>query len=202
MATDGGRVLLVADLHVARCELVQWLEPRFGTVASAADVGEACAWIHGGVLLDLAIVQLQTSDEHRSVMRQLASQRPAVPVIVLSVDDDGALGAMRDGGCRVVRHGDGFELLAAHVERAAPARFAAAVAHVAEGLSPTEARLLFSFAQGARAADVAAELGITTATVQTHRRSMRHKLGAAPDEVLARLRRAYPLLGGSGVALR
>lgn len=125
-----------------------------------------------------------------------------MPVIVLSADDVGALGAMRDGGCRVVRQGDGLDMLAAHVERAAPARFAAALAHAAGGLSPTEARVLFSLAQGARAADVAAELGISTATVQTYRRSMRHKLGAGPDEVLARLRKAYPLLGANGVAWR
>ena len=197
---DAGRALVVANDARVRASLARWVEPRHGLAAPAADIDDACVWIHSDWLLDLAILKLGRDGDNSAVVRQLSSQRPVVPIIVLSDGDTHALLALTEvAAVRVVPHGDDFEMLAAHVQRAGAARFAAAVAHVATRLSPTEARILCAFAQGARAADVAADLHIRSATVQTHRANIRLKLGAPLEAVLARLRKTYPLVATDGI---
>lgn len=196
LAVDGGYVLLVDDLVDIRRSLSRQIEPRYGRVAGAANVREACDWIYGRELIDLAVVDIDLGSEHGSeVMRHLQSERPAVPIIVLSALDDRRIREVAESfQARSARKDSGFEVLAGHIRQAGPARFGAAVAFVAARLSPGEARVFYAYAQGARAGDVLAQLNISMTALQTRRTSIRAKLGTTPDDVLARLRRRYPLV--------
>lgn len=187
---------MVDDLVEIRRSLSRQIEPRYGRVAAAGNVRDACDWIYGSELIDLAVVDIDLGGEHGSeVMRHLRSERPAVPIIVLSALDDRRIREVAESfQARSARKDAGFEVLAGHIRRAGPARFAAAVAFVAARLSPGEAQVFYAYAQGARSGDVIAQLDISMTALQTRRASIRAKLGTTPDDVLARLRRAYPLV--------
>ena len=129
------------------------------------------------------------------VARQLHKENPKIKVLALSAYLDkrfvhemlkaGAMGyvtktaALTDlpRAIRAVASGQNFlsaEITAAVVGELAPP--SAAAAPPLSALSPREREVLRLVADGVRTAEIARRLGITEATIEVHRRNVKHKL--------------------------
>ncbi len=195
------RILVVDDHPLMREGLLQLLsgETDFTVCGEADGAASALAAVErlapDMVVLDLTLGR----DDGMEVVRQLREQHPAVRILVLSMHDEmlyaerliamGAHGYVMKqekaevllGALRKVAAGEHF-LSAAVGSRlfgklARQRERSVVRAGAADRLTEREHAVLRAVARGLGTQEIAAELGMSAKTVDSHRRNMREKLG-------------------------
>lgn len=193
-------LLLVEDDHRFAQVVATVLAPRF-EVRSTALARVAVEWLTGGLEVAVAVVDLGLPDaDGVDLLRALRSLRPALPVIVLTVDDTSqrVLAALDAGAAGYVLKEHVVRELASaadaalageswlspraashvvHARRAAPLTEASDTAPVL--LTNVERRVLDELARGLSYAQIGLVLDISVNTVRSRIRTLFDKLGAA-----------------------
>lgn len=176
--------------------------PGFQVVGEAASGREAVE-VAGRMQPDVVVLDISMPEgSGLEVLEELRRRAPAARVLVLSVHDDteyvlqsvraGAAGYLRKDttpdnlrmAVRAIAAGNGWfspevarHLSAAIRDDTAPAPAVATVPAEAELLTAREREVLVCVARGLTNKQAAAELGISTRTVETHRDNLMRKLG-------------------------
>jgi DNA-binding NarL/FixJ family response regulator len=187
--------LLVADDHeVVRSGLVQLLKQRPGlrVVAEGATAAETLARAQEPDI-DLVLLDLNMPGARGvSLIETLRQLRAALPIVVLSMHDDGQVvsRALRAGANAYVTKGSSFAVLAEAIDRAAgggrfidPAVVERVVFDQAnmpvplhETLSARERQVLNLILEGVRLGEIADRLHVSAKTVSTHKTRLMQKL--------------------------
>ncbi len=217
---DKIRVLIVDDHPLMREGLYELIsaEPDMTVCGDAADAAGAIAAVElqhpDVVVLDLTL----GADDGIGLVQELRTRVPDLKILVVSMHDETlyaerliALGArgyvMKQepadvfvGALRRVAHGEHhvspalatrlFGRLARH--RAQPASASAAT----DGLTDREREVLRAVARGRSTQEIAAELGMSAKTVDSHRRNIREKLGLGSAGDLVRYAVQWESSGG------
>jgi len=192
-------LLLVEDNHRFADVVFTVLAPRFA-IRSTALARTALDWLSEGLPVAIAVIDLGLPDaDGLDLLRAMRAMRPALPVIVLTVDDNNerVLAALDAGAAGYV--------LKEHVVRELPAAansvFAGenwlsprAASHVIRArrtasrtepsdavpvlLTNMERRVLDELARGLSYAQIGLSLGISINTVRSRIRTLFDKLGA------------------------
>jgi DNA-binding NarL/FixJ family response regulator len=212
------RVAMVDDHAIVRAGLRMVLEsdPDFDIVGEADSAAAAIA-LARDCNPDVILVDINLPDESGlRVAESIIRLQPGVRLLMLSVHEDqeivresvriGAHGYLRKdttpadlrAAIRAVHAGDAF--------------FSPSVAHLAEalreqpapggvtleGLTVREREVLAGIARGLQNKEIAAELGISTRTVESHRDSLMRKTGLRNVAALTRLALESGLLNQAG----
>lgn len=195
---DGLRLLIVDDHALVRAGLRARLqaEPGIGAVAEAAD-GEAALALLDAQDTDLVLADISMPGMTGIELLQSVRERhPALPVIVLSMYNhreyvtaavragargyvlkDGPLDEIVDAVCTVLAGERYFSGPVADLARTAP--------DTEVQITGREREVMLLVAHGRSNKEAAARLGISARTVETHRLSLRRKLGVdSPSELL------------------
>ena len=200
------RLLLVEDHQLVRQSLRALLEDEF-VVAEAEDaagaLAQAAAFRPEVVLLDLSL----PDRDGLTVMRLLREQDAQVKVLVLAAQASPGqvLAAARAGASGCLLKGDPVEELreAIHwalrhepgpktfylsraLEHAGLRKLLRRQLHRQAPLTPREREVLHLLGQGLQTKEIAARLGISVKTVETHRRHIQRKLGLRSRAELVR----------------
>lgn len=177
------RVLLADDHRLVRHGLALMIdaEPGMSVVAEAADGAEAVR-IALATELDLAILDVSMpllTGIHAT--RQLAEQRPALPVLLLSMHDNPRFVAQaRAAGAAgyVLKSAAHHELVAACRAVLSGAEFVSRLDGTPsdEALSPRESEVVKLIAEGHSSREIGALLHISDRTVERHRSNALDKL--------------------------
>jgi two-component system invasion response regulator UvrY len=194
-------ILIVDDYFLSRVGLRQILSGEYREVVfgEAATAAEALTQIRAQ-LWHLVILAISLPDEDGiSVLREIRSRSPNIPVLVLSSHADSyhharylKLGA----SCHVSKHCSRSDLLKAvknvlvdglHFNQSAPAgtEIPKSVG-LHTNLSNQEYRVLLAVAAGKRTGGVAVELNLSAKTVSTYKRRALNKLGITSTAELVR----------------
>lgn len=190
------RILVVDDHPVMRRGIRQILEdgPRPAQVSEAATGEDALALVRSEAW-DLVVLDLGLPDRPGlDVLRQIKADRPALPVVVLTMYDEEAYAvrALRAGAAAYLTKEGAPDELATAVEKVArggryvSASLAERLAfHVAapsdraphEALSEREFAVFCQMAEGKSLTEIGAALFVSVKTVSTHRARILQKLG-------------------------
>lgn len=194
----GLRLLIVDDHALVREGLKARLlaEPGIAAVAEAADAAQALALLDGPppdlMLTDISMRGMTGI----ALMQQVRERHPALPVIVLSMYEhrEYVIAAVRAGARGYVLKDSPLDEIVDAVQTvlAGGQHFSAGIADLARGvpdsapqITEREREVLLLVAHGRSNKDVAQRLGISVRTVETHRLSLRRKLGVeSPSEFL------------------
>lgn len=195
--------VLVADDHAVVAEgLASPLRGEFslvGTVTDGAQLVEAARRLRPDVVVtDMAMPGMSGLD----ALRRLRAERPAPRVVVLTMHADAQLAAeaFRAGASGfVVKHAAGKELVAAiHAALHGGTYLSASLtpdvlAELAEGgpatratLTPRQREVVRLIAEGRTMKEIAATLGMSPRTVETHKYQVMRALGLATTAELIR----------------
>lgn len=192
-------ILIVDDHALVREGLKARLlvEPRVARVTEAADAGEALKWLDDGPPPDLMLTDISMRGMTGiALMQQVRERLPTLPVIVLSMYEhrEYVIAAVRAGARGYVLKDSPLDEIvdAVHAVLAGSQHFSAGIADLARGvpdsapqITEREREVLLLVAHGRSNKDVAQRLGISVRTVETHRLSLRRKLGVeSPSEFL------------------
>lgn len=199
-AVERIRVLIVDDHPLMREGLRELIgaEPDMEVCGDAADAAGALASVEGSrpdvVVLDLTL----GSDDGIALVQQLRERVPELRILVVSMHDEAlyaerllALGArgyvMKQepaevfvGALRRVARGEhhvSSALATRLYGRLARHRGAPAATAPSDGLTDREREVLRAVARGQSTQEIAAQLGMSAKTVDSHRRNIREKLG-------------------------
>jgi DNA-binding NarL/FixJ family response regulator len=197
METSALRVVIVDDHAIFRSGLRALLEtePGFAVVGEASNGREAVRLAQSAapdvVVMDVRLPDLNGID----TTRQILGLRPDVKVIGLSsnTDERSVLEMMRAGAAGYVAKSSAYEELVAAVRSViknrvyysprvmkSVARETGGLAHTTDTafsrLSPREREVLQLIAEGKSTKEVAARLGVSVKTAETHRRNLMEKL--------------------------
>lgn len=211
------RILIVDDHPLMREGLYELInaEQDFAVCGDAADAAGAIAAVEAlrpdVVVLDLTL----GSDDGITLVQELRGRVPDLKILVVSMHDESlyaerllALGArgyvMKQepaevfvGALRRVAHGEH------HVSAALATRLYGRLARqrhpanaAVDGLTDREREVLRAVARGISTQEIAAELGMSAKTVDSHRRNIREKLGLASAGDLVRYAVQWESSGG------
>jgi two-component system, NarL family, response regulator NreC len=186
------RVILADDHVMFREGLALLLPPEMelvATVSNGRELLEATRRLNPDVVVaDLTMPELGGLEALRILRHEGAQAR----FVILTVHAEPALAAeaLRAGAaCYVVKHAAGEELLEALRQAAAGRTYLSplvsgdVVRRLAEGapspgdaLTPRQREVLRLLAEGRRVKEIAAELGLSVRTVETHKYEMMHLL--------------------------
>jgi len=201
-------ILLADDHQVVRQGLRALLEaePDFRVVGEAADGLEATRLVER-LHPDVAVVDLiMPGLNGMEVTRQITARVPKTRVVVLSMHANEAyvLEALRNGAAAyVLKDSSATDLVHAVREVAAGRRYLSpplseraldtyrqrakeATLDIYETLTTREREVLHLAAEGHTNAEIAARLGISPRTAETHRANLMHKLGLQTQTDLVR----------------
>jgi DNA-binding NarL/FixJ family response regulator len=213
------RVAIVDDHAIVRAGLRMVLESDPGLeVVGEADTAVGAIRLLCDTVPDVALVDINLPDESGlRVVEETRKRQPGVRLIVLSVHDDreivresvriGANGYVRKdttpadlrAAIRAVYSGDAFfsptvARSLAEALREQPSSGAVTL----EGLTVREREVLAGIARGLQNKEIAAELGISARTVESHRDSLMRKTGLRNVAALTRLALESGLLNKAG----
>jgi len=190
------RVLLVDDHPVVRHGIRQILVDRMEAVVGEADSADgAMVEIRGAdwdvVVLDIAMPRRNGFD----LLKQLRDERPALPVLVLSMHPAGqfARRAMSAGALGYLTKDSAPTELVEAIDRvrsgrpfttAASGSAAAPAPH--ETLSDREYQVFRLIASGRTASEIASDIGLSVKTISTYRTRLLEKLGMRTNAELMR----------------
>ncbi len=190
------RVLLVDDPPVVRHGIRQILVDRMEAVVGEADSADgAMVEIRGAdwdvVVLDIAMPRRNGFD----LLKQLRDERPALPVLVLSMHPAGqfARRAMSAGALGYLTKDSAPTELVEAIDRvrsgrpfttAASGSAAAPAPH--ETLSDREYQVFRLIASGRTASEIASDIGLSVKTISTYRTRLLEKLGMRTNAELMR----------------
>ncbi|MEZ5286141.1 MAG: response regulator transcription factor [Vicinamibacterales bacterium] len=197
------RVLLADDHTLVRSGIRRILEgqPGIAVVAEAADGDEALDLVRR-IDADILVLDLtMPATDGLDVLRAARTIRPALRIIVLTMHagQEYVARAVRDGADAYLLKDSAVQDLVAAVEAVAAGRsyFSPVIQqHLADllrggGATPArpplterEREVLTWLARGLSSKEVAAELGISVRTVESHRANLMHKLGVKSVAVL------------------
>lgn len=197
------RVLVVDDHAVVRRGLIEILReaPNVGEVAEAPDGQQALTLVRehpwDAVVLDVSL----PGRSGLEVLGDLRRERPALPVLVLSVHSEAQYGAraLRAGAAgymskertpeelvdavrKIVRGGRWVSAALAEKLALELGRDSEGLPH--EGLSDRELQVLSLIASGKTVSEVAAELSLSVKTISTYRARILEKTGLASNAAL------------------
>ncbi|HEX9433044.1 MAG TPA: response regulator transcription factor [Burkholderiales bacterium] len=188
------RVVIVEDQRIVRELLSAMLagQPDTAVVGQASTGAEALELVDrlqpDVVLLDIGLPDI----DGIAVMQSLRSRHPAMRVIALSIHDEpryveGMIDAGASGyvlksatvdelrqAIRAVAQGETY--LSPELRHPAPAAKAVRARRAVSALGRRERQVLSLLAEGRHSAEIAAQLGISVATVDVHRRNIMRKL--------------------------
>jgi DNA-binding NarL/FixJ family response regulator len=190
------RILIVDDYEVVRRGIRTLLEGESGwEVCGEASTGPAAIEAAGDLKPDLVILDLGLPELHGlEVTRRILQRRPEIEVLVLTMHASEELirQVLRAGAHGYVLKSDAGEQLVLAVrslERHEPFLttrvtevvldgFLKGVANdaVGEALTPREREVLQLVAEGRSSKSIAAALGVTVKTIESHRASLMRKL--------------------------
>jgi len=190
------RILIVDDYEVVRRGIRTLLEGESGwEVCGEASTGPAAIEAAGDLKPDLVILDLGLPELHGlEVTRRILQRRPETEVLVLTMHASEELirQVLRAGAHGYVLKSDAGEQLVSAVrslERHEPFLttrvtevvldgFLKGVANdaVGEALTPREREVLQLVAEGRSSKSIAAALGVTVKTIESHRASLMRKL--------------------------
>jgi DNA-binding NarL/FixJ family response regulator len=205
------RILLADDHQVLRLGLCTLLEaqPDFKIVGEATDGSKAIQLVDQ-LLPDLVVLDIMLPLLNGiEVLRQIHSKHPNIHVVILSMYDNEAyvVEAMSGGASAyVLKQSSSEDLITAIRYSLAGKRYLSPAlseraidAYIKyfqtakageldpyETLTPRECQVLLLAAQGHSSVEIAAELSLSSRTVETHRSNMMHKLGLHSQVDLAR----------------
>lgn len=204
--------LLIADDHaIVRRGLVDLLSAQAGVMVTAqAATAEETLRQAQRPDLDLILLDLNMPGSGgTALISQLQRERPFLPVLVLSMHDDGPTvsRALRAGASGFVTKGSSTEVLLEGVRRVARGeRFvdpalAEEVTHErrADGeanppLSERESQVLDLIVSGMRLGEIADTLNVSAKTISTHKMRLMQKLGVDNNADLIRRALGHPAL--------
>jgi two-component system nitrate/nitrite response regulator NarL len=213
------RVAVIDDHTIVRAGLRMVLEadPDFEIVGEA-DTAAAALELVRRERPDVALIDINLPDESGlRVAGELRTTEPSVRVLILSVHDDpeivresvrlGAHGYVRKdttpadlrAAIRAVHNGDAY--FSPSVARALAEALREQAGTTAEGLerlTEREKDVLSRVARGLSNKEIAAELGISARTVESHRDSLMRKTGLRNVAALTRFALESGLLPSSG----
>jgi two-component system nitrate/nitrite response regulator NarL len=213
------RVAVIDDHTIVRAGLRMVLEadPDFEIVGEA-DTAAAALELVRRERPDVALIDINLPDESGlRVAGELRTTEPSVRVLILSVHDDpeivresvrlGAHGYVRKdttpadlrAAIRAVHNGDAY--FSPSVARALAEALREQAGTTAEGLerlTEREKDVLSRVARGLSNKEIAAELGISVRTVESHRDSLMRKTGLRNVAALTRFALESGLLPSSG----
>ena len=192
--------LLLVDDHKFVCEMLahKLAADRSIDIVGIANHGAAALAIAREQAVDIVLLDMQLEQEDGiAIARQLLETRPGVRIIGLSVHDQNhyPLALLELGGVGFLSKrtsareiGDAVRRVAAG-EMAVSAEIAVFLATQVGGsplerlkrLTTKESEVLELVANGLSVKEVAQRLGLTAKTVQSHRNSLRKKLGVQTD---------------------
>ncbi|MEP7104915.1 MAG: response regulator transcription factor [Chloroflexota bacterium] len=198
---DHAVVVLVVDDHRLVAEAVSSLLREYPEIRVQDTVGTAAEAIRASESdpPDVVLMDFRLPDADGAVAaRRIRERQPAVAVLFLSADptDDAMLKAVEAGACGFISKDVEPDAPVAAIQRAAEGEFLLPAAtmtrllarqrevrrHEAEhqkmldDVTPRELEILDLMSEGAGNRAIAAELGITYATVRTHVRNLLEKL--------------------------
>ncbi len=190
--TPSLRVLVVDDHPIVREGVRRILEaaPDMQVVGEASDAASALA-LAARLLPDAAVVDVGLPDmSGLQLVRLLKEQRAELTVVMLSMYDDAeyARESRVAGASAYVVKDSAATMLATQLRLAVGARFGAPPADEPAGptpweriaqLTPRECDVLRGIASGHTNKAIAASLGISPRTVETHRERLMRKLGVS-----------------------
>jgi DNA-binding NarL/FixJ family response regulator len=175
-------VLVVDDHPLFRAGVVAVLnqDPDWSVCAEARDAGEALA-AAARLRPDAAVVDLMLEDDDGlKLVRELRREVPAMRIVVLSMLDEAVYQplAMRAGASAFVPKLAGPAAILAALRNATPrpAR-AGAAAHELDALTERELHVFTQLGHGRSTQEIAATLGVSNKTIETHRENIKAKLG-------------------------
>jgi two-component system invasion response regulator UvrY len=192
--------LLLVDDHKFVCEMLahKLAADRSIDIVGIANHGAAALAIAREQAIDIVLLDMQLEQEDGiAIARQLLETRPGVRIIGLSVHDQNhyPLALLELGGVGFLSKrtsareiGDAVRRVAAG-EMAVSTEIAVFLATQVGGsplerlkrLTTKESEVLELVASGLSVKEIAQRLGLTAKTVQSHRNSLRKKLGAQTD---------------------
>lgn len=198
MNTPGLRLLIVDDHALVRAGLRARLmvEPGVAEVVEAAAAEDALAWLAGArpdlVLADISMPGMTGIE----LLKHIRARHEGLPVIVLSMYNhrEYVLAAVRSGANGYVLKDGPLDEIVEAIQAVLAGRtyFSRPVADLALAAPSTEPQItdrerevLLLVAHGRSNKVIAGALGISVRTVETHRFSLRRKLGVeSPSEFL------------------
>lgn len=178
------RILLVDDHPLYRAGVASALrhEPAFVICAEASGHQDALA-LAASTAPDVAVVDLMLSEgDGLSLVRELRQHHAALRVVVLSMLDAAAYEpkVVAAGAAAFISKREGPESVVESLKNAlsgAPSPRPAAPAEGIPLLSERELQVFRELGHGRSTAEIATALGISVKTVETHRESIKLKLG-------------------------
>jgi two-component system, NarL family, nitrate/nitrite response regulator NarL len=203
------RVLVVDDHPIVREGVRRILEaaPDMQVIGEASDGGSALA-IAARLVPDAAVVDVGLPDmSGLALVRQLKAQREGLTVVMLSMYDDAeyARESRAAGASAYVVKDSAATMLATQLRLAVGGTQAAAPTDAPESpsaweriahLTPRECDVLRGVASGQTNKAIAAALGISPRTVETHRERLMRKLGVGTVAGLTALAIEAGMLAG------
>jgi DNA-binding NarL/FixJ family response regulator len=211
------RVLVADDHAIVRTGIRHVLEgePGFDVIAEASTAAEALE-LATSLRPDVAVLDISMpGDSGLRVAAELRQLSPETHVLILSMHDNteyvleslraGAHGyLLKDtaatelrGAIRAVRRGESFfsPAIASRLSAVVRGEPGGASAGALGSLTGRERQVLIGIAQGHTNREIAARLGISHRTVETHRESLMRKLGVRTVAGLTRLALEAGLVG-------
>ena len=209
MSEEPIRVLVADDHAIVRTGIRHVLEsePGFIVVAEASTGAEALE-LAGSLLPDVAVLDISMPGESGlRVAAELRQRSPGTQVLILSMHDNteyvleslraGAHGyLLKDtaatelcGAIRAVRRGESFfsPTIAGRLSAVFRGEPAESASRALGQLTARERQVLIGVAQGHTNREIAAQLGISHRTVESHRESLMKKLNVRTVAGLTRL---------------
>jgi DNA-binding NarL/FixJ family response regulator len=190
------RILLADDHDVVRAGVRTMLESRKGwQVCAEANNGAECVRFAREMKFDIAVLDLEMPDmDGAAAAREIKKLQPEIEVVVFTAhDDEHLIRKVLDAGVRaVVVKSEGGRTLVKAIESALQHKpfLTMAVSETVvktflKSRAPESSRLLTGrereivqlLADGSSNKDIAASLGISVKTVETHRAKIMRKLG-------------------------
>ena len=218
MSEDPVRVLVADDHAIVRTGIRHVLESEPGfIVVGEASTGTEALDLAESLHPDVAVLDISMPGESGlRVAAELRRRAPATQVLVLSMHDtteyvleslragvhgyllkDTAATELR-GAIRAVRRGESFfsPAIAGKLSAVFRGDPAESTSHALRQLTGRERQVLIGVAQGHTNREIAAQLGISPRTVESHRENVMKKLGVRTVAGLTRLALEAGLVGG------
>lgn len=178
------RILLVDDHPLYRAGVASVLrsEPAFVVCAEAVGIQDALA-LAESTAPDVTVVDLMLAEgDGLQLVRELRQRHPELRVVVLSMLDRAAYEpkALAAGAAAFISKREGPEAVVEGLRLALNSSHATRLPVSADGialLSERELQVFRELGRGLSTAEVAVALGVSVKTVETHRESIKLKLG-------------------------